>query len=134
MSGYYTEQQIIPHPILTEARQVAPNQILLTYDQRTELSSAANVSNYWIRSNMGAVGIASVNMGEALTVENAIRPDMAMITPADNSRMRYVMTFSVSAMRGVMYIVLPCFVNLEGMTGYRGENWGPFSRNMFVGM
>lgn len=133
MAGYYTGQQV-PHPILVEAMQIAPNQILMTYDQRTELASAMNVSNYWIRSNMGAVGIASVNMSDALTVMNAIRPDMAMIAPVDDSRMRYVMTCRSSAMIGVMYIVLPCFVNLEGMTGYRGENWGPFSRNMFIGM
>jgi hypothetical protein len=93
-----------------------------------------NVSNYWIRSNMGPAGIASVGMNEALTAANAIRPDMAMIAPADNSRMRFVMIFSVNAMSGVMYTVLPCFVNLEGMTSYMGENWGPLSRNMFIGM
>lgn len=134
MSIEYTDQQIVPHPVLTEVRQVAPNQILMTYDQRADLASVANVSNYWIRGNMGAMGIASVNMGNMLTSQNAIRPDMAMIAPADNSMMRYVMTFRVNITRGVMYIVLPCFVNLEGMTGYRGENWGPFSRNMFMGM
>jgi hypothetical protein len=83
---------------------------------------------------MGPVGIASVGMKDALTAENAIRTDMAMITPADNSMMRYFMTFRVNAMSGVMYTVLPCFVNLEGMTGFRGENWAPFSRNMFIGM
>lgn len=134
MENLYMEQQIIPHPILIQAMQVAPNQILMTYDQRTDLPSATNVSNYWLRSNMGAIGIASVNMLDALTAENAIRPDMAMISPVDNTRMRYVMTFGTSAMRGVMYTMLPCFVNLEGMMGYRGENWGPFSRNMFIGM
>ncbi|WP_227011839.1 hypothetical protein [Paenibacillus lutimineralis] len=128
------ERQTIPHPILLEARLIASNQILLSYDKRTDLASATNVSNYWIRSNMGPVGIASVGMSDALTAENAIRPDMAMITPADNSMMRYVMGFRVNAMPGIMYTVLPCFVNLEGMTGYRGENWAPFSRNMFFGM
>lgn len=130
----YTEQQIVPHPVLTEARQVAPNQILMTYDQRADFASATNVSNYWIRGSMGATGIASVNMGNMLVAENAIRPDMAMITAADNSMMRFVMTFRMNITRGVTYIVLPCFVNLEGMSGYRGENWGPFSRNMFIGM
>lgn len=130
----YTDQQIVPHPVLLEARQVAPNQILMTYDHRSDLASATNVSNYWIRGSMGAVGIASVNMGNMLVSENAVRPDMATIAAADNSMMRFIMTFRVSATRGVTYIVLPCFVNLEGMSGYRGENWGPFSRNMFVGM
>ncbi|BAU27097.1 hypothetical protein DFP93_104185 [Aneurinibacillus soli] len=134
MLSFHAERQMIPHPILLEARQIASNQILMTYDKRTDLASATNVSNYWIRSNMGPVGIASVGMNDALTAENAIRPNMAMITPADNSRMRYILTFRVNAMSGVMYIVLPCFVNLEGMTGFRGENWGPFSRNMFIGM
>lgn len=133
MLFYHTERQMMPHPILLEARQIASNQILMTYDKRTDLASATNVSNYWIRSNM-AVGIASVGMKDALTAENAIRPDMAMITPADNSMMRYFITFKLNAMSGVMYIVLPCFVNLEGMTGFRGENWAPFSRNMFIGM
>ncbi|MGN7457256.1 hypothetical protein ACTHPH_20790 [Paenibacillus pasadenensis] len=23
---------------------------------------------------------------------------------------------------------------MQGMTGYMGENWAPFSRNMFIGM
>ncbi|MFJ7826122.1 hypothetical protein [Psychrobacillus sp. NPDC096623] len=126
---------MITHPILLEVRQIAPNQILIQYDQRTDLASAMNVSNYWIRSNMERpAGIATVGMGSALTASNAIRPDMAMITLADNSNMRFVMTFMVNAMSGVMHTVLPCFVNLEGGSGYRGENWGPFSRNMFIGM
>ncbi|QDX94368.1 hypothetical protein EEL30_20020 [Brevibacillus laterosporus] len=129
-----TGQQMMPHPILLEVRQTAPNQILMTYDKRTDLASATNVSNYWIRSNMVPVGIATVGMKDALTAENAIRPDMAMITPADNSMMRYFVTFRVNAMSGIMYTVLPCFVNLEGMTGFMGENWAPFSRNMFIGM
>lgn len=127
--------QMITHPILLEARQIAPNQILINYDQRTDLASAMNVSNYWIRSNMERpTGIATVGMSAPLTASNAIRPDVGMITPIDNSNMRFVMTFIVNAVSGVMYTVLPCFVNLEGMSGYMGENWGPFSRNMFIGM
>ncbi|PFA69779.1 hypothetical protein CN378_03155 [Bacillus sp. AFS015802] len=133
MLNFHAARQMVPHPILLEATQIASNQILLTYDKRTDLSSATNVSNYWIRSNMGPADIASVGMKDALTAENAIRPDMATITPADNSRMRYILTFRVNAKSGVMYTVLPCFVNLEGMTGFRGENWAPFSRNMFIG-
>ncbi|TDF91110.1 hypothetical protein [Paenibacillus piri] len=129
------DRQMIPHPILTESRQLAPNQILITYDQPTDLASATTISNYWIRSNMTKpTDIADVGMGEALTRANAIRPEMGMITPADNSRMRFIMRFRVNATRGVLYVVLPCFVNLEGRTGYMGENWGPFSRNMFIGM
>ncbi len=134
MVNFDRDRQMVPHPIILEARQISSNQILLTYDKRTDLESATNVSNYWIRSNMGPVGIASVGMKDALTAENAIRPDMAMITPADNSRMRYIMIFRDNTMAGIMYTVLPCFVNIEGMTGFRGENWAPFSRNMFVGM
>ncbi|WP_246315700.1 hypothetical protein [Paenibacillus foliorum] len=68
MLSYYTERQMIPHPILLEARQTAVNQILMTYDKRTDLASATNVANYWIRSNM-PVGIASVGMKDALTAE-----------------------------------------------------------------
>ncbi|UVI31772.1 hypothetical protein [Paenibacillus spongiae] len=135
MISYRNDRQMIPHPILLEAKQIAPNQILITYDQRTDLSSAMNVSNYWIRSNMERpTGIATVGMGDALMSSNAIRPDMGRITPADNSNMRFNISFRVNAMSGVMYTVLPCFVNLEGRTGYMGENWGPSSRNMFIGM
>ncbi|MFJ7936303.1 hypothetical protein [Sporosarcina sp. NPDC096371] len=131
--NFKAEPEMTPHPILLEARQTALNQILMTYDKRTDLASATNVENYWIRSNM-PVGFASVGMKDALTAENAIRPDMAVITPADNSMMRYFMTFRVNAISGAMYTVLPCFVNLEGMSGFRGENWAPLSRNMFIGM
>jgi len=127
MYNYYMSRQMVDHPILLEARQIAHNRILITYDQPTDLASATNVSNYWIRSNMGPVGIASVGMTESLTAENALRPDMSKITPVDNSKTRYVMTFSVNAMSGVMYTVLPCYVNLEGRTGYTGANWGPTS-------
>jgi hypothetical protein len=50
------------------------------YDQRTDLASAMNVSNYWIRSNMARPdGVASLGMSEALTPENAIRPELGMI-------------------------------------------------------
>ncbi|WP_442600629.1 hypothetical protein [Paenibacillus sp. KN14-4R] len=135
MTTYHASRQMIPHPILMEAMQTAPNQIFIHYDQRTDLASAMNVSNYWIRSNMERpAGIATAGMTDALTASNAIRPDVGMITPADNSKMRFFITFRINAVSGIMYTVLPCFVNLEGMTGYRGENWGPFSRNMFIGM
>ena len=133
MLGFQPQRQMMLHPVLLEARQTAPNQILMTYDRRAESASATNVSNYWIRGNAGALGIASVGMGEALSAENAIRSDRAVITAADNTGMRYLMTFRDNAMTGVPYIVLPCFVNLEGMTGYRGGNWGPMSRNVFIG-
>jgi hypothetical protein len=128
------DRQMMPHPILIEARQMAPNQILIMYDHPTDLASATNVSNYWIRSNMGPGGIASLGMSVAVTAENAIRPEMGMIRPADNSKMRYVMIFRDKAMSGVLHVVLPCFVNLDGRSGFRGENWGPFSRNVFIGM
>jgi hypothetical protein len=121
MSKLYATQQA-PHPILVDVLQVAPNRVMFTYDRRADLSSATDVTNYWIRGNMGAVGIASVNMGDALTAQNSLRPDMAEITAADNSSMRFVITLPDNATTGVMYIVLPCFVNLEGMSGYRGEN------------
>ncbi|GMK45876.1 hypothetical protein [Paenibacillus glycanilyticus] len=122
------------HPVLMSARQIAANQILLTYDRRADLNSAVRLSNYWIRSNAGTNSAASVNMGDALTASNAIRPDMAMITPADNSGMHFLMTFRSNIPPRTFYIVLPCFVNLEGGAGFNGENWGPFSMNMFIGM
>ncbi|MBB6669170.1 hypothetical protein [Cohnella nanjingensis] len=125
------------HPILAEARQIAPNQIIMTYDKRTDLASATNVSNYWIRSNVEQPippGMATEGMDWGLTELNAVRPDFARITPIDHSNMRFVMTFRFNAISGIMHVVLPCFVNLEGMTGFDGENWGPYSRNMFIGM
>ncbi|WP_144597597.1 MULTISPECIES: hypothetical protein [Bacillus] len=133
MLTYYHRQMVV-HPILLEVRQISSNQILMIYDKPIDLVSVTNVSNYWIRSTMGPVGIASVGMREALMTENAIRPDMGMIEPVDNSKIRFVITFKVNAMQGVMYTVLPCFVNLDGMSGFMGENWGPNSKNMFVGM
>ena len=52
MNASHINQQKPPHPILMEVRQIAPNQIIITYDKRTDLASATNVSNYWIRSNV----------------------------------------------------------------------------------
>lgn len=130
----YYHRQMVAHPILLEARQISSNQILMIYDRPTDLVSVTNVSNYWIRSNMGPMGIASVGMREALTAENAISPNLAMIAPVDNSKMRFVINFRVNITEGVMYTVLPCFVNLEGMSGFMGENWGPNSKNMFIGV
>ncbi|WP_246294144.1 hypothetical protein [Paenibacillus planticolens] len=131
----YDERQMMPHPTLLEARQIAPNQIMLTYDQPTDLVSATNISNYWIRSNMATPGtVASVGMGEMITRENTIRHEMGMISPIDNSKMRFIMMFRANATSGVLHVVLPCFVNLEGRTGFTGGNWGPFSKNFFVAM
>ncbi|MDM5200758.1 hypothetical protein QUF79_22305 [Fictibacillus enclensis] len=127
-------RQNAPHPLLLESRQVASNQVLLTYDQAADLASATEISNYWIRSNMGINGVASLGMSEALTSTNAITPDNGMITPYDPTKRVYLMTFRTNVIRGVLYIVLPCFVNLEGRTGFRGENWGPFSKNGFIGL
>ncbi|WP_319805973.1 hypothetical protein [Bacillus cereus] len=137
MAYYHDTRQKLPHPILLEARQIEPNQILITYDQRTNLASATNVSNYWIRSNIEhpiTNGITTEGMDWALTESNSIRPDVAMITPIDNTNMRFIMTFRFKAISGLMHIVLPCFVNLEEKTGFDGENWGPFSRNAFIAM
>lgn len=131
---YPESRQMVPYPVLTEVRQISPNQVLMVYDQRADLGSATRVSNYWIRSNKGAGGAASLGMNESLTEANAFRPDTAMITAADNTNMRFVITFRERVITGVTHIVLPCFVSLEGMTGYGGANWGPLSHNVFIGM
>ena len=118
-----------------EVKQLSPNQILVVYDRRTDLASATNVSNYWIRSNIEhpiPPAVATEGMNLALTKANALRPDMAAIRPVDNSNMRFFMTFKVNVIPGLMYIVLPCFVNVEGWAGFDGPNWGPFSKNMFI--
>jgi hypothetical protein len=134
MIDFHADRQMMPYPVLLEARQIAPNQILMIYNQRTDLASATNVSNYWIRSNMALpAGVASLGMSKAVTPENAIHHEMGRITPVDNTNMRFVITFRGNAMSGVLHVVLPCFVNLEGRTGFMGENWGPFSRNSFIG-
>jgi hypothetical protein len=125
---------MMPYPVLVEARQIAPNQILMMYDQRTDLASATKVSNYWTRSNMGPAGIASLGMSVSLMPSNAISSEMGMITPVDNTNMRFIITFKGSAMSGVLHVVLPCFVSLEGRSGFTGENWGPLSRNAFISM
>ncbi|SFE73385.1 hypothetical protein SAMN05216378_3880 [Paenibacillus catalpae] len=122
------------HPVLVSARQSAANQILLTYDRRTDLESAVKLSNYWIRSNAGPNGAASVNMGDALSAANAIQPNMAMIMPTDNTNMNFTLTLRNNIPPRTLYIVLPCFVNAEGSTGFSGENWGPYSMNMFIGI
>ncbi|GIN85766.1 hypothetical protein J6TS2_21520 [Heyndrickxia sporothermodurans] len=137
MNSSYDNRQKPSHPILMEVRQIAPNQIIMTYDKRTDLASATNVSNYWIRSNVDhpiPPGMASEGMDWGLSESNAVRPDMATIIPADNSNMRFIMTFRFKAISGLMHVVLPCFVNLEGMTGFDGINWGSFSNNMFISM
>lgn len=134
MFNYYSDRQTPPHPIVVEARQVAPNQIFIAYDQRTDLASATNLSNYWIRGNGGPDGIASVGMGEAISASNLIRPEMGSIMAIDQSKMRFVIAFNRNIMSDTVYIVLPCFVNLEGSTGYTGGNWGPLSRNVIIGM
>ncbi|MCQ6282151.1 hypothetical protein [Bacillus sp. EB600] len=137
MISNYTNRQKLPFPMLLEAKQIAPNQIFIQYDRPTDLASATNISNYWIRSNIEhpiTAGISTEGMDYRLIESNTIRPDAGIITPFDNSKMRFVMTFKVNAITGLMHIVLPCFVNLDGRTGYNDENWGPFSRNMFIGM
>ncbi|MGE6669103.1 hypothetical protein [Paenibacillus xylanexedens] len=133
--GYRERETMMPHPVIVEVRQVASNQIVVTYDQPADLMSATNISNYWIRSNMSSPSdIASLGMGEALAKENTIRADRGMITPINNSKTIFVITFNVNATMGVLYILLPCFVNLEGRSGFTGGNWGPLSRNMFIGL
>ncbi|WP_227874273.1 hypothetical protein [Tumebacillus algifaecis] len=46
MFFFHINRQKVPHPLLLEARQIAPNQLFLHYDRRTDLASATNVSNY----------------------------------------------------------------------------------------
>lgn len=92
----------------------------MTFDKRTDLASATNVFNYWIRSNAEQPippGMATEGMDWELTDSNSVRPYIATITPVDNSKMRYLMTFKFNAISGLLHVVLSCFVNLEGMTG-----------------
>jgi hypothetical protein len=133
MYPFPLERQTV-HPVLTTVRQTAANQILLSYDRPADLTSAVQVSNYWIRSNAGPNGAATVNMGDALSAANAIRSDSAVINPADNSGMHFILTRRNSIPSRTLYIVLPCYVNAAGGTGFTGENWGPYSMNMFLGM
>jgi hypothetical protein len=69
-------------------------------------------------------------MGEMITRDNTIHPEIGMISPIDNSRMRFVLTSRANAVPGFLHAVLPCFVNLEGRTGFTGADWGPFSRKI----
>jgi hypothetical protein len=127
-------RQTASQPIVVQTRQVGANQILFTYNQRADLASATNVSNYWIRSNAGPNGVASLSMGDALMRANAIRPDLGMIRPVDDTKMNFIMTFRNNIPSGTLYVLLPCFVNQEGGSGFTGGNWGPSSMNMFIGM
>lgn len=127
------ERQTI-HPVLTSVRQTAANQLLISYDRPADLDSAVRLSNYWIRSNAGPNGAATLNMGDALSAANAIRSNAAAIMPADNSGMHFILTFRNNIPLRTLYVVLPCFVNAAGATGFNGANWGPYSMNMFIGM
>ncbi|MFJ5624997.1 hypothetical protein ACIQD3_20270, partial [Peribacillus loiseleuriae] len=128
------ERQMVPHPILLVARQTATNQIEMIYDQPTDLESATNVSNYWIRNNLDRPSdIATVARDDMMLLPtNSLTSNMSMIMPVDNSGKRFFITFNMNATPGVQYTVLPCFVNLRGKKGFRGENWGPGSRNTFT--
>lgn len=80
-----------------------------------------------------ANGVASLRMSEALTRENTIRPEMGRISPIGHSKRRFIITFQKSTRPGVLYVVVPCFVNVEGRSGYGGANWDAYSRNAFIG-
>ncbi|SDM65463.1 hypothetical protein [Sediminibacillus halophilus] len=125
---------MVSHPILLSATQIAPNQIELVYDQPTDLRSAMNVQNYWIRNNLATPSdIATLGRNDMMLLPtNSLTPNMAIIRPMDDSNSRFLLTFSVNATPGVHYTVIPCFVNLEGMSGYGGDNLGPNSKNTFV--
>ncbi|UOQ43794.1 hypothetical protein MUN89_18220 [Halobacillus salinarum] len=124
----------MPHPILLSAIQRSPNQIELVYDQPVDLQSATNVSNYWIRNNLDRpADIATLGRNDMMLLPtNSLTPNMAMITPMDNSKQRFILAFNVNATPGVQYTVIPCFVNLEGRTGYGGDNLSPRSENIFT--
>ncbi|EIT86672.1 hypothetical protein A374_03839 [Fictibacillus macauensis ZFHKF-1] len=124
----------VPHPVIVEVRQISRNQLLIAYDQQADLATATRIQNYWIRSNKGVGDIASLNMEDGLSMMNSLRPGMATIEPVRNSRRRFLITFKQPAMRGVTYIVLPCYVGLSGQPQFGGANWGAYSHNTFVGM
>lgn len=130
----YNQRQTIPHPILLSATQVAPNQIELLYDQPTDLASATNVSNYWIRNNLDhPADIATLGRNNMMLLPtNSISPNLAMIAPIDNTKTKFLLTFRVNATPGVQYTVIPCFVNLEGRSGFGGDNLSPRSKNIFI--
>ncbi|AZB44682.1 hypothetical protein CEF21_00570 [Bacillus sp. FJAT-42376] len=115
------------------ARQTAANQIEIVYDRPCDLASALKVTNYWIRVNQAQPsGIGTVGMNGQLLASNSLTPQNSVIAPSDSSKMRFTISFRQSAVSGVVHEVLPCFVNEEGHTGYRGENWDQDSSNQFT--
>ncbi|EIT86673.1 hypothetical protein A374_03844 [Fictibacillus macauensis ZFHKF-1] len=121
------------YPVVLKVEQIARNKILVTYDRPTDLSSATTITNYWIRGNQAPDNAASLGMDPALSSDNSLRPGQARITAVDASQTTYVITFWQPITRGVIYIVLPCFVSKLGSSGFQGVNWGPYSRNVWIG-
>ncbi|WP_338778927.1 hypothetical protein [Metabacillus sp. FJAT-52054] len=120
-------------PKLLEARQTAANQIEMVYDRPCDLASAVKVTNYWIRvSQAQPTGIGTVGMNGRLLPSNSLTPQNSVIAPTDSTKMRFTILFKQNAVPGIVHEVLPCFVNQEGHTGYRGENWDQDSRNQFT--
>ncbi|MTH55792.1 hypothetical protein GKZ89_20585 [Bacillus mangrovi] len=116
------------------AKQIAKNQVEMVYDRPCDLESALKVTNYWIRVNRKQpVGIGTVGEDGKLTAGNSLQPQNTAVAPADQSKMRFILTFSKQAAPGVIHEVLPCFVSQDGHSGYRGENWDQTSENQFTG-
>ncbi|MBS2970913.1 hypothetical protein J9317_19400 [Metabacillus sp. KIGAM252] len=120
-------------PKLLEAKQTAANQIEMVFDRPCEPASAVKMTNYWIRvSQPRPLGIGTMAMNDRLLPSNSLTPHNSVIAQTDATKMRFTILFTQNAVSGIVHEVLPCFINEEGHTGYRGENWDHDSRNQFT--
>lgn len=121
-------------PLVTNIKQLSPNQIQITYDRDVDLQTATNPSSYWIQSTEDKpTGIATLGKNDKINANNALNPNKVNIKPVQGSKKEFILTFKDNISPKMQYKIIALYVTTPGSTGYIGDNIGASSNNTFIG-
>ncbi|MFC4778254.1 hypothetical protein ACFO9Q_15755 [Paenibacillus sp. GCM10023252] len=111
-------------PMLSELKQIGPNQLQVTYDQPVDGAKAIDPANYWIQSQTDEtpIGIATLGKTDAVKPSNGLTADKVKIVPRVDSNQSFVLTFHQNMAPGGKYKLIICNVTAPGAPPSSGDN------------
>ncbi|MBP2001362.1 tRNA(Ile2) C34 agmatinyltransferase TiaS [Paenibacillus shirakamiensis] len=111
-------------PMLTSLRQIAPNQLQVTYDQPVDQVKGIDPKNYWIQSTseQTPTNIATLGMNDSVNSTNSLTAANVSIQTTGSKGQSFILTFKQNISKGMAFKMIICFVTKPGAPLYTGDN------------
>jgi hypothetical protein len=113
-----------PIPMLVKLEQISPNQIQISYDRDVDVMLGMKSTNYWVKDTMNAIpkGIATLGKNDNVNSGNSLTDSLVRIDPKNGSAKTFILTFNRAIPSGAEYMLIICYVTVEGAPPYSGAN------------